>query len=396
MSEQRRAVNWRNIFVALALQGVLALLLLRVPPVWQGLMGLNSAVDALASATRAGTVFVFGYLGGGVAPFEIRNAGASFILGFQALPLILVISALSALLWHWRILPAITGAFAWLLQRLLGVGGAVGLSSAANIFTGMVEAPLLIRPYMAVLTRSEMFVVMTGGMATVAGTVMIIYASFLEPVIPGALGHILAASVISLPAAILIAQTMIPETAQPTGARDFVPVRYAGAMDAITSGAQQGVVLLVGVIAMLIVLVALMALVNMGLGALPDISGAPLTAQRILGWVFAPLMWLIGIPMNEAVAAGALMGTKTILNEFIAYIDLAGAGGAELSARSRLIMLYALCGFANFGSLGIMIGGLSAMAPERRAEIVQLGMRSILAGTLATLMTGAIIGLINQ
>lgn len=396
LSEHRRAVNWRNVLVALVLQLVLALLLLRVPPVWRGLMALNGAVDALSGATRAGTAFVFGYLGGGGAPYEIRNAGASFILGFQALPLILVISALSALLWHWRVLPAVIGAFSWMLQRVLGIGGAVGLSSAANIFTGMVEAPLLIRPYMPLLTRSEMFVVMTGGMATVAGTVMILYAGFLEPVIPGALGHILAASVISLPAAILIAQTMIPETSQPTETRHFASVKYASAMDAIASGTQQGVSLLVGVIAMLIVLVALMALVNLGLGALPDAFGAPLTAQRILGWAFAPLMWLIGIPMNEASAAGALMGTKTILNEFIAYIDLAGAGGADLSARSRLIMLYALCGFANFGSLGIMIGGLSALAPERRAEIVQLGMRSILAGTLATLMTGAIIGLINQ
>lgn len=394
ISENRRAVNWRNVIVALGLQFAIALLLLRVPPVWRGLMALNGAVDALATATRAGTSFVFGYLGGGPAPFEIGNTGASFILGFQSLPLILVMSALSALLWHWRILPIIVAGFSWALRRLLGVGGAVGVASAANIFTGMVEAPLLIRPYMAQLTRSELFAVMTGGMATVAGTVMILYAGFLEPVIPGALGHILAASVISLPAAILVAQVMAPETGRPTETQDFVPPHYASTMDAITSGAQQGIVLLANVIAMLIVLVALTALVNFGLGALPDLFGAPLTAQRILGWVFAPLMWLIGIPWSEAVTAGALMGVKTVLNEFIAYIELAGAGGAALSDRSRMIMLYALCGFANFGSLGIMIGGLSAMAPDRRAEIAQLGLRSIVAGTLATLMTGAIAGLI--
>ena len=388
-------MNWRNAGAALALQFALALLLLRVPPIWQALMVLNGAVEGLTRATRAGTSFVFGYLGGGSAPFDVRDAGASFILGFQALPLILGVSALSALVWHWRILPVIVGAFSWMLQRVLGIGGAVGMASAANIFTGMVEAPLLIRPYMAHLSRSELFVVMTGGMATVAGTVMILYAAFLEPIIPGALGHILAASVISLPAAILIAQVMAPESGQPTQTRDFVQTHYASAMDAITEGAQQGIVLLANVIAMLIVLVALTALVNLGLGAFPDVFGAALTAQRILGWAFAPLMWLIGIPWSEAVTAGALMGTKTVLNELIAYLDLAGAGGAELSQHSRLIMLYALCGFANFGSLGIMIGGLSVMAPGRRAEIAHLGIRSILAGTLATLMTGAIAGLIS-
>ncbi len=394
LSEDRRAVRWRNVAVALLLQFALALLLLRVPFIWRGLMVLNGAVDALSNATRAGTSFVFGYLGGGPMPFEVSNAAASFILGLQALPLILVISALSALLWHWRVLPMIVGGFSWALQHALGIGGAVGVATAANIFTGMVEAPLLIRPFMPHLTRSEMFVVMTGGMATVAGSVMILYAGFLEPVIPGALGHILAASVISLPAAILISQVMIPEREQPTAADSFLHTHYASAIDAITAGTQQGMMLLANVIAMLIVLVALIALVNFGLGALPEFLGAPLTAQRMLGWLFAPLMWLIGIPWAEAVSAGALMGTKTVLNELIAYLDLSGAGGIGLSERSRLIMLYALCGFANFGSLGIMIGGLSAMAPERRAEIVHLGMRSIVAGTLATLMTGAIAGLI--
>ena len=394
-SEDRRAVNWRNVLAALLLQIALAALLLRVPWMWGVLLALNTAVDALMAATRAGTAFVFGYIGGGPPPFELRDASASFILGFQALPLILVISALSALFWHWRILPLIINGFAWVLQRVLGISGAVGVSTAANVFTGMIEAPLLIRPYLPLLSRSELFVVMTGGMATVAGTVMILYAGFLEPIIPGALGHILAASVISMPAAILVAQIMTPETGSPSGAAGVAQPQYDSAIEAITAGTFQGMSLIGGIIAMLIVLVALTALVNLGLGALPEVSGASLTAQRILGWVFAPLMWLIGIPWSEAVPAGALMGTKTVLNELIAYIDLAGAGGAELSARSRLIMLYALCGFANFGSLGIMIGGLSALAPERSREIVQLGMRSILAGTLATLMTGAIAGLIG-
>jgi len=394
-SEAPRAVNWRNVLAALGLQIALAVLLLRVPWMWRALLALNTAVDALVAATRAGATFVFGYLGGGPLPFELLDAGSSFILAFQALPLILVISALSALFWHWRILPVLINAFSWGLQRALGVSGAVGVSTAANIFTGMIEAPLLIRPYLPLLSRSELFVVMTGGMATIAGTVMILYAGFLEPHIPGALGHILAASVISMPAAILMAQVMTPETGAPSRAAAVIQPQYGSAIEAITVGTFQGMSLIGGIIAMLIVLVALTALVNLGLGALPDVLGAGLTAQRILGWVFAPLMWLIGIPWEEAVPAGALMGTKTVLNEFIAYIDLAGAGGAELSARSRLIMLYALCGFANFGSLGIMIGGLSVLAPERSQEIVQLGLRSILAGTLATLMTGAIAGLIS-
>ena len=394
LSENRRAVNWRNVVAALGLQIALAMLLLRVPLIWQGLMVLNGAVGALSDATRAGTAFVFGYLGGGAAPFEVRDAASSFILGFQSLPLILVISALSALLWHWRILPVLVAGFAWLLQRVLGIGGATGLASAANIFTGMVEAPLLIRPYMAALTRSELFVVMTGGMATVAGSVMILYAGFLNPIIPGALGHILAASVISLPAAILIAQVMIPETAQPTQTSAFAPTYYDSTMDAITAGTQQGVALLAGVISMLIVLVALMALVNLALGALPDMFGAPLSAQRILGWAFAPLMWLIGIPWNEAIPAGALMGTKTVLNELIAYIDLAGPGGAALSDRSRMIMLYALCGFANFGSLGHHDRrplGNGSGSPHGNCAV---GNALYCGRTLATLMTGAIAGLI--
>lgn len=398
MSEARAQVRWRYVMVALLGQFVIALVLLRVPALREGFLALNGVVQALSDATRTGTSFVFGYLGGGAAPFAISDPAASFILGLQALPLILVMSALSALLWHWRVLPWVVHGFAWALRRSLALGGAAGVAAAANIFAGMVEAPLMIRPYLARMSRSELFVLMSVGMATVAGTMMVLYAAVLAPVIPGALGHILTASVISLPAAILIAQIMIPEKTDAAlpdeTAQQIEMPRYGSAMDAVTAGTQQGLVLLANVIAMLIVLVALVALINLLLSALPEFAGAPLSLQRVLGWLFAPLVWSIGIPWEEAASAAALMGSKTVLNELIAYIDLVGAGGAELSPHSRLIMVYALCGFANFGSLGIMIGGLSGMVPERRGEIAQLGLRSIVAGSFATLMTGAVVGLI--
>ncbi len=397
MSENRRAFDWRIVAVGLAMQIALAFLFLKTPATQRVFLALNGVVDALQGATQAGTSFVFGYLGGAATPFDLPHPGAAFILAFQALPLVLVMSALSALLWHWRILPLVVKGFAWLLARSFGVGGGVGLASAANVFVGMVEAPLLIRPIIGQLTRSDLFVVMSCGMATIAGTMMVLYATILSGVMADAVGHILTASVVSVPAAVMLARIMVPETIA-TGARDSQSQasdsQYAGAMDAITRGTQDGLSLLLNIIALLIVLVALVALANAALGLLPNWDDGPVTLQRLLGLAFAPLMWCLGIPWEEAPTAGALMGSKTILNELIAYLELAALPPEALSPRSRLIMLYALCGFANFGSLGIMIGGLSAMAPERRGEIVELGFRSIASGVLATSMTGAIVGLI--
>ncbi len=392
VGERRGDVRLRGVAAGLALQVALALLLLKLPAAKAAFLALNDAIRAVADATEAGTGFVFGYLGGAPLPFEETRPGASFVLAFRALPLILVVSALSALLFHWRILPVVVRGFAWALRRTLGVGGALGLSAAANVFVGMVEAPLLIRPYLARLTRSELFAVMTCGMATIAGTVMVLYATILGPVVPDAMGHILTASLISAPAAITVARLMVPETGEATAAARLEMPRAAGSMEALTRGTADGVALLINVIAMLIVLVALVALVNAILGLLPDAAGAPITLERIFGIVFMPAVWLMGVPWSEAATAGALMGTKTVLNELIAYLDLAGLPADALSPRSRLIMTYALCGFANFGSLGIMIGGLATMAPERRSEIVALGMRSIVAGTIATMMTGAVVG----
>jgi CNT family concentrative nucleoside transporter len=395
LSERRTAIPWRIVIGGLLLQFVLAGLLLWLPVFKQFFLALNNALLSLERATEAGTSFVFGYLGGATLPFEESSPGASFVLAFRALPLILVISALSALLFHWRILPWVVRGFSHLLQRVMGVGGALGLGTGANIFVGMVEAPLFIRPYLKDMTRSELFALMTTGMATIAGTVMVLYASILAETIPDAMGHILTASLLSAPAALVVALIMIPPTGHTQGSQLAPAQPASSSMDAVTQGTLQGVQLLMNVVAMLLVFVALVSLTNIVLGLLPAVGGEAITLQRLLGYIMAPIAWLLGIPWAEATVAGSLLGTKTILNELLAYLDLAQLPEGSLSARSQLILTYALCGFANLGSLGIMLGGLGTMVPERRSEIVALGLRSILAGTLATCMTGAVVGVLS-
>jgi len=392
--ENRKAIQWRHVAAGLALQAVLAVLLVRLPVSQSVFIWLNRAVLALEQATTAGTTLVFGYLGGGLLPFSEPFNGSAYILAFRALPLVLVVSALSSLLFYWKILPLIVKAGSWLLERTLGVGGALGVSAAANVFVGMVEAPLMIRPYLQQMSRGELFAVMTCGMSTIAGTVLVLYASILNPVLPDALGHILTASLISAPAALSIALLMVPHSGEMTTGRIDPPVTASSAMDAVVQGTVQGLKLLLNIVAMLVVLIALVSLVNIFLGVLPEVAGAPLTLQRLLGWGFAPLSWTLGVPWHEAVVAGSLLGTKTILNELVAYLNLASLDPTELSMRSRLIMTYSLCGFANLGSLGIMLGGIGVMVPERREEIVSLGFKSIIGGTLATCMTGAVVGLL--
>ena len=395
-SEHRRAVRLGPALVALGLQLLIALVLLEVPLFRQFFALLNQVVTSLETATRAGTSFVFGYLGGGDPPFTVKPAGSTFVFALQALPMVLVISALSALLFYWRVLPAVVRVFAWMLRKTLGLGGPVGVGVAANVFLGHIESPLLIRPYLGRLSRSDLFLTMTAGMATVAGTVMVIYASILATVIPDALGQLLTASLISAPAAVMVARIMIPAIGPDEADGHWEPPRQAtSSLDAIARGTRDGVTLLVNIVAMLVVLVALVSLVNQFLALLPPLGGAALSLERLLGWIMAPLTWLMGVPTSEAVTAGSLMGVKTILNEFLAYLQLAALPAEALSERSRLIMTYALCGFANLGSLGILIGGMGAMAPERRAEITALGPRSIVAGTLATAFTGAVVGLIT-
>ena len=394
ISENRRVVAWRIVISGVLLQMALAAALLKLAVFKQFFLALNGTLLALEKATQAGTSFVFGYLSGATLPFAETAPGASYILAFRALPLVLVISALSSLLFYWRILPWVVRGISRVFEAIMGVGGAVGLSTAANIFVGMVEAPLFIRPYLAQMSRGELFIVMTCGMAGVSGTVMVIYASFLAPVIPDALGHILIASIISAPAAIVISVLMVPVTGEATSGRLAPAQQASSSMDAITKGTLDGLGLLLNILALLIVLVALVTLANLMLEALPAFNGRPITLQRMLGMVLSPLAWLVGVPWSEAPAAGALLGTKTVLNEFIAYLDLAHLPDGALSLRSRMLMTYALCGFANFGSLGILIGGLATMVPARRDEIVALGVKSIIAGTLATCMTGAVVGML--
>jgi CNT family concentrative nucleoside transporter len=383
LSEARRAVPWRAVAAGLALLLVLALLFLKLPYAKDAFLKLNDALLLLETATQAGTGFVFGYLGGGKPPFAETDPGSSFILAFRALPLVLVISALSALLFHWRVLPVVVRAISWMLEKSMRVGGVVGLSTAANVFVGMVEAPLFIRPYLARVSRGELFAIMTGGMASIAGTVLFLYASILGKAMPDAVAHLLIASILSAPAALAVAFVMVPPGAAPAGGRLELAGEYSSSRDALTRGTLEGAQLLLNIVAMLLVFVSLVALVNLVI--------APYTLQGMLGWLHAPLAWLAGIPWSEAQAAGTLLGTKTVVNELVAYVEMSKMDG--LSERSRLLMTYALCGFANFGSLGIMIGGLGTMCPNRRAEVVQLGLKSIVAGTLATCLTAACVGL---
>lgn len=384
VSEKRRAIPWRAVGAGLALQFALTLLLLKMPGAKAVFLWLNDALLGLEKATQAGTAFVFGYLGGGSLPFAITDPNSSFVLAFRALPIVLVMSALSALLFHWRVLPAIVRALSWLLERTMRVGGVVALSTAANVFVGMVEAPLFIKPWLARVSRGELFAIMVCGMASIAGTVLFLFAGILSGVMPDAVAHLLIASVLSAPAALVVAFLMVPPEGAPTGGDIDLRSQDSGSMDALTRGTLEGAQLLVNIVAMLLVFVALVTLVNLVI--------APYSLQGILGWVLAPLAWLAGVPWAEAQVGGSLLGTKTVLNELVAYIELAKS--TELSERSRLVLTYALCGFANFGSLGIMIGGMGTMCPERRAEIVALGMKSIVAGTLATCLVAAMVGLV--
>ncbi len=395
-SENRWRVPWRTVLAGLVLQFALALLLLGFPPATAAIFLLNDGAMALQKATETGTAFLFGYLVGPPLPFVETRPGASFILAFQALPLVLTISALASLLFYWGVLQRITAAFAWLLRRVMGIGGALALGAAVHIFVGMVEAPLLVRPYLARMPRGELFALMTCGMAGVAGTVMVIYAAVLSPLIPNALGNILIASVISTPAALAVAALLVPFGRDEATEGDTLVVQDApvSALDALVKGTMDGIPVLVGIVATLLVAVALVALANAALGLLPHWGDDAMTLQRVFSWPFRPVMWLLGLSWDEAGAAATLMGTKTVLNEFVAYLHFAALPPDTFTPRSRLILTYALCGFANFGSLGIMIGGLGVMVPERRHEVVALGLRSILSGTLATCMSGAVAGLL--
>ena len=394
LSERRRSVSWRFVALGILVQILLAAVLLKLPFTATVFAQVNRVVIAIQQASQTGSSFVFGFLGGGPAPYEPSGTGSEVVLAFRILPLIIVVSALAALLTYWRILPAVVATLARLFERIMGIGGAVALCAVANPFLGMVESSILIRPYVERLTRSELCVVMCTGLATIAGTVLVLYATMLGSVIHNSAGHLLIASIISLPAAIVVARVLIPEDAAPTPGKLELPSDVYGSFDAITQGTRQGLALFLNIVAVLLVFVALIHLLDSLLNLLPNFGDRPLTLERLIGLGFAPVAWLIGIPWNEAPTVGALLGTKTVLNELLAYSELAGLGESVLSERSRLIATYALCGFANLGSVGILVTGLSTMAPSRRAEIAELGLRALVGGTLANCITATVVGIL--
>ena len=391
----QRDVPWRVVVGGFVLQTALAALFLKLPAAIVVLVYADGAVGALQSATDAGTALVFGFLGGGPLPYAETHPGASFILAFRALPMVLVVSALVSLLTHWGVLQRIVGVMAWLLARTLGIGGALGLGAATHIFVGMIEAPLLVRPYLAGMSRGELHALMSCGLAGIAGTMMAIYGAIVAPAIPNSFSQILVAAVLSTPAALSLSALMVPFVPNHDARASLVDTdRSSGATAAIVRGTMDGVGLLAAIIATLIVLVALVTLANTAVG-LVAVGGAPLSLQRIFACGFRPLVWLVGVPWDQSAEAATLMGTKTVVNEFVAYLDLAHLPSGTLDARSRLMMVYALCGFANLGSLGILLGGLGQLLPERRAEVAALGWRALITGTLATLTSGAVVGLLT-
>ena len=392
LSEKRKLFPFRLIIGATIMQFVFALILFGIPFVRAILFKANDVVDGLQNATRAGTSFVFGYVGDNVAAQQLMDGSPPPLFFFQILPIVIVVAALSAILWHWRILQWVTNGFAYIFQRAMGLGGATSLAVSANVFMGMTEAPVLIRPYIKGMTRSELLIMMTAGFATIAGSVLVVYGAFLEGKMDNPLAQLLTASIMAAPAAVAVALCLIPETTPATERMKEPDFSYSSTMDAFSTGASDGLKIVLNIATMLIAALALLWLVNAGLGAFPDVAGAPLSIERILGWIFAPLMYMIGVPMGEAAQSGSLMGVKTVLTEFVAFLQLAEVPQDAMDPRTRIITAHAICGFANFGSMGILICGLSIVEPARRDDFLALAWRTLLAGTLATCLSGAVVG----
>lgn len=397
LSEDRQAPpSWRWILGALLTQIVIAVIIVRVPLIWDIIGLANHGVTAIEKATLVGSSYMFGYAGGGELPFMLKpGAQPPLIIAFQILPLVIVFSALAALFWHWGILAWIVRGLSWLLRRTLGVSGVVGLSGGSNIFLGVVESPLILRAYFQRMSRAELFMIMVLTMSTMSGAILILYAQTLANAVPNAVGHMISASLISLPAAILIARLMVPGDGQTAADDEDSGLKYDSSIDAIVRGTMEGVQVFLAVIGIIIVVFALVALTDQILTVLPLVDGEPLTVKRLFGWLFAPVMWSLGVPWDQAPAAGALMGTKAILNEYVAYLELAALPVETFDPRSQLIVVYALCGFANLASIGLLVSTIGTLAPERRPEVAGLGIKSWIAGNCATAMTGAVIGLVT-
>ncbi len=397
-SQNKSAINYRHILIAIIFQLLLAFALIKIPFIVQIFAYLSDGVTALQAATQEGSEFVFGYLSNTTtAPFENSSTGNSIIFAFQILPLIIVISSLSALLWFWNILPLIIRAISRVFEKLFNIGGPIGLGATANIIMGQVEAPLLIRPYLSKMSKKELLILMTAGMSTVSGSIMIALVSMLQPQFPevNLIQHLVSASILSIPAAIMYANIMMPSSEEVTNFDgDAVPKIYDSSMDAVTRGTRDGLEICLNVGAILIAFIALVSLLNSILGIVGGWVGfSNLSLQLILGYIFFPIVWLMGVPFEETLASAELLGLKTALNEFVAYGALANIDPGVLSDRSKLITLYGLCGFANFSSIGILVSGIGAMAPERKNDLIKVSIKALIGATLASCMTGLVIGI---
>ena len=399
VSENRKRFPWLLAIGAIVVQVGLVLLLFGLPQAQALLRGVNGAVEGLSSSTQAGTMFIFGFLAGGDQPYPVNNPGLGFIFAFRVLPVILVVCALSALLWHWKILKWAAQGFGFVFQKTLGLRGPPALATAATIFMGQIEGPIFIRAYLDKLSRSELFMLIAVGMACVSGSTMVAYATILADILPNAAAHVLTASLISAPAGVLLARVIVPaDPMEKVSSLDLntEDKTYGSAIDAVMKGTTDGLQIALNIGATLIVFVALATMVDKGLAALPDVGGQPLSIARGLGVVFAPLAWSMGIPWKEAGTAGGLLGVKLILTEFTAFIQMSQTGPVLLDERTRMIMTYALCGFANIGSVGMNVAGFSVLVPERRQEVLGLVWKAMMAGFLATCLTGSLIGLMPR
>lgn len=396
LSENRRLFPWKLALGALALQAILVAALFGLPALRTVLAGAGQAVDGLATSTQAGVAFVFGFLAGTPGqPYPLTNPGAMFVFAFRVLPVILVVCALAALLWHWRILKWVTQGFGLVFEKTMGLRGPPALATAATIFMGQVEGPIFIRSYLPTLSRSELFMLITVGMACVSGSTMVAYATILKGVLPNAAAHVLTASIISAPAGVLLARILVPrepDTERPQTLEPESDKVYDSTVDALIRGTSDGLTIVLNVGATLIVFVALVAMLNGLLGLLPPVAGAPISVERVLGLLFAPLAWVMGIPWKDAPTAGSLLGVKLVLTEFTAFIRMGAIPVGDMAERSRVIMTYALCGFANVASVGINLAGYSVLVPQRRNEIVGMVWKAMLAGFLATCLTASVVG----
>ena len=391
-SDNFKTINYRYVLYGILAQIILAVILLKLPFVVSFFEILGNGVVILQQATQEGANFVFGY-----PPTDSSTPYRSLLetFAFGVLPYIIVMACISAILWYWGVLPFIVNLISRACQKLFNIGGPVGLGAAANIFVGQVEAPLLIRPYVSKLSNKELLILMTAGMATVAGSVMVALIAILESsfINQNLIQHFITASVLSVPAAIMYANIMIPSNTITDFDENKVPKVYNSTMDAVTRGSSDGASIAFSVGTILIAVIALVFIANSILGFVSSQFGFDLSIEIILGYLFAPIAWLMGIPWDEAIIAGELLGIKTTLNEFVAYPGLAALDDGELSERSKLITFYSLCGFANLSSVGILISGITAMAPKRKDDLIKVSLKALVGATLASCMTGLIVGI---